>query len=292
MRNENYIINYIRKNCCYKLINNSKKVENFVLGQNIKWLDISTSPPVFNILNLLNIKYFIADNLYVFIDGSYRKVISINNSNPVLELAKNQNFYKLKYLKNNSIYYKNLYRPSWKKIESYRIKSNSRKDYYIKLNNMSLFNTETICARNLVIDLRGNMGGSLKDLKNIASLLSSNKSSLCNIFNDRENYSINCEANKKIYFENLFLLIDKFTASSAEIFSIWLKNNFNTTLLGEKTMGKNTIVNTRKFNDYYIKIPRYLTSYKGKLLFDSIYPDTYMTNIQINSFLKDFNLQI
>lgn len=116
---------------------------------------------------------------------------------------------------------------------------------------------QLICSNNLkklTIDLRHNMGGKLYDMFSYLEL-----------FLDKE-IKIRFYSKNKIYYKtvknknnnkfNINILLNKDTASSAELFSsILSNNNSNVSLIGNDTTGKNIVQMNFKQSDLVYTIP-------------------------------------
>lgn len=83
------IFEEIKNLSCFKLTYfKEESLPEFILKQNIKWLDISTFLPVFNILHLLKINYFIDSNIWIYYNNIKYKIESVNNKNTFEEIIK------------------------------------------------------------------------------------------------------------------------------------------------------------------------------------------------------------
>ncbi len=95
--------------------------------------------------------------------------------------------------------------------------------------------------KNIIIDLRGNYGGMLSDYYKISDLFL-DKNVTIGYENTRLpflNREIKTKKKKYLEFENIFILQDESTASSAEGLIMSLKENLdNVTIIGTKSFGK------------------------------------------------------
>lgn len=272
---------------CIKLKYFSEKsLPEFIFKQNIKWLDISTFLPVFNILNLLRINYFFDSNIWIYYNNKKYKLQSVNNKNAIDELIKLSTNYIFKLTDNNNddIVF-NLKSPIISTTSEKNFCLSSKNNVYLKIINLSEFKKIDINCENLYLDLRNNMGGRISDLCNITKSFAIKKSCLCELNNGKDYYEIETEALNDIRFKKLIILINENTASSAEIMVNWLADNFDTQIIGRKSYGKWVSTSIKKYNNYYVKIPRYLVTYKNKFLFNGITPNIVMEDSIIEELL-------
>lgn len=100
---------------------------------------------------------------------------------------------------------------------------------------------ETNNSKGLIIDLRNNYGGTLANAVQMADLMLSSQ----NILNikSRKNvtYKVFSEEGQIFKEKPIVIIVNKYTASSAEIFAGILKEKLNAIIIGEKTYGKNSI---------------------------------------------------
>lgn len=150
---------------------------------------------------------------------------------------------------------------------------------------LSKFKRININCENLYLDLRNNMGGRASDLCNITKSFAIKKTCLCELNDGNEKYELKTEALNDIKFKKLIILINENTANSTEIMVDWLADNFDTQILGRESYGKWVSTSIKKYNNYYVKIPRYLISYKNKFLFGGIVPNIIMDDSIIDELL-------
>lgn len=140
--------------------------------------------------------------------------------------------------------------------------------------------------KNLIIDIRGNMGGSIEKAINITSLMLEEDKNLGFKLNrnDNEVTPITIKATLK-YLNNLkkvIVLVNQNTGSSAEnIFVRALKGNSKFTFVGTETMGlmHQATVYPLKGNSYLqVTTSKYLDSNKNILKDIGIEPDVYIDN--------------
>lgn len=94
--------------------------------------------------------------------------------------------------------------------------------------------------KGLVIDLRGNHGGYTNSAYSIASMFL-NKDDVIFVKTDGSKIEKVVNEYEKVIDMPLVILIDGYTASSAEILVASLKDNIDVTLVGTKTYGKGTV---------------------------------------------------
>lgn len=146
--------------------------------------------------------------------------------------------------------------------------------YELFINNLNRLENKDISS--LIIDLRGNPGGTVSSTRKIMNLFFEKNVTL---------YSFKSR-NKKTFIKDgtpekrdypIVLLIDETTASSAEIFASCFKENYeNVTLVGKASFGKNTIQSYLSLDDDYgIKytISEWFTSKGNSVLENGVIPD-------------------
>lgn len=280
-----------------ELIDVGDNLPEFILSQNIKWLDISTDVPVFNVFNLLDIHYFIKDKEIYFKphdvkSDNYFKILQINYNNPFLELAKQQKSYKISYLDNfNKIQELTLFMPSINnKIIQNSIKYLSDRNILFDLKNFNNAYLENIDCEILILDLRNNSGGKIVDLQKVSGYFIGNDKEIAKIIDKEKVYILKSNEDKKIEARKIIILINRYTASSAELLILSLIDKYNIDIIGETTMGKWVITMIQKLGDYYVKIPRFYTiSDKKKIeIGNGIEPSISMNDFMIDEYVKNF----
>lgn len=92
---------------------------------------------------------------------------------------------------------------------------------------------------NLVIDLRDNLGGYLKPAYKMSDYFLDKGATIGYEVSKRSSKEIKSKKNKKLSYNNIYILQNENTASSAETFISALKDNLdNVTLVGTQTYGK------------------------------------------------------
>ncbi len=104
--------------------------------------------------------------------------------------------------------------------------------------------------KNLVIDLRNNGGGDEKEAKRIADLFLPKNMIVCTNKLTNKEVTIKTSDSFKLEFNKIFILINKDTASAAEVLTLALKENLNNvTIVGKQSFGKGIGSQFRIFPD-------------------------------------------
>ena len=133
--------------------------------------------------------------------------------------------------------------------EQSELKELSKDVLYVRLTNISKYtrkliydNRELINSyENIIIDLRGNGGGSVNDFYRIADLFLHKNAVIGSEVARYEIFSTTAKAKREKYFnfENIYLLQDKRTASAAEALIMSLRENLNNVqVVGTQSFGK------------------------------------------------------
>ena len=147
------------------------------------------------------------------------------------------------------------------KIDSFAANSSKQFD-----NAMKYFDKKKIDS--LVIDVRDNPGGHLKETRNILSHFFEKNTVLYQIKTNNKKTKIKSLSSKKRNYK-VIVLINSGSASAAEILASCFKENYkNVTLVGETTYGKGTVQKSQELNSgsaIKYTTEKWLTS-KGKWL--------------------------
>ncbi len=101
--------------------------------------------------------------------------------------------------------------------------------------------TKTNNTNGIIIDLRNNYGGIIANAMQMANLMLNNEMIVSIKSRTGNEYQIYAD-NEKIFKDKpVVILIDRKTASAAEILAGTLRNNINAILIGEKSFGKSSI---------------------------------------------------
>ena len=106
-------------------------------------------------------------------------------------------------------------------------------------------------VQELIIDLRGDGGGYLDSLRAVASLfIDDGPVIMKQVYSDGKVEELRSVEGLAFDFTPVVLLVDRNTASAAEVFTLAMKENRDdVTIIGETTYGKGTVQITRYFND-------------------------------------------
>ncbi|CUA82758.1 carboxy terminal-processing peptidase [Pseudidiomarina woesei] len=102
----------------------------------------------------------------------------------------------------------------------------------------------------LVIDLRGNGGGSLSEAISLTGLFI-DKGPVVQILDHRKRRDINGDRDGKVYYDGpLVVMVDRYSASASEIFAAALQDYQRAMVVGENTYGKGTVQHHRALQMY------------------------------------------
>ncbi len=142
-------------------------------------------------------------------------------------------------------------------------------------------------GKDVVIDLRGSPGGDLHEAIDVASLfIESDRlivSTVDNSGNKLKYYSI---ANQQRITKPIIILIDKYTASAAEVFAFALQYHKQATVIGQKSFGKCTSQSYFPLkNGDFVKLTNLKLLWANDIYCDGqgLTPDTIISNDKINN---------
>ena len=102
----------------------------------------------------------------------------------------------------------------------------------------------------IVIDLRGNGGGSLSEAISLTGLFI-DKGPVVQILDHRKRRDINGDRDGKVYYDGpLVVMVDRYSASASEIFAAALQDYQRAIVVGENTYGKGTVQHHRALQMY------------------------------------------
>lgn len=102
----------------------------------------------------------------------------------------------------------------------------------------------------VVIDLRGNGGGSLAEAITLTGLFI-DKGPVVQILDGRKRRDINGDRDGKTYYDGpLMVMVDRYSASASEIFAAALQDYQRAVIIGENTYGKGTVQHHRALQMY------------------------------------------
>lgn len=112
----------------------------------------------------------------------------------------------------------------------------------------SLDSIESKKIKSLIIDLRDNTGGYLKEAESIASIFL-NKGKIIYYLDTKNKKTKYVDKNNESRDYPIVILVNSQTASSSEILASALKESYGAILVGEKTYGKGKVQQTSKLSD-------------------------------------------
>lgn len=210
------------------------------------------------------------------------KIISIDDTNSVdmsssdfskLIKSSNETEHSLKILRgkdelNIKINKSNI---TLKSVTSKMYELNNKKIGYIYIgifasNTYSQFNEELTKLENkkidsLIIDIRGNSGGQLTAVEQILDIFLNSKQIMYKFEQNKKITTTYGTGNDNKKYE-IVLLCDNSSASASEVLIAGLKENLNSTIIGQKTYGKGTVqklVTLSNGTQYKITIKKWLT---------------------------------
>lgn len=102
----------------------------------------------------------------------------------------------------------------------------------------------------VVIDLRGNGGGSLSESISLSGLFI-DKGPVVQILDGRKRRDINGDRDGKIFYDGpLVVMVDRYSASASEIFAAAMQDYQRAVIVGENTYGKGTVQHHRALQMY------------------------------------------
>jgi len=307
---ENYI-KQLKIDCAFSLEGSYENLPYLVYSQNCKYFDILTRKPIFNVLRLIGIQYQFINDEFVIIENHSRylelkpksRIININGANPWTGLSDFQNTYELLYVdsQENQKKLRIQYPDIGAKGTSSKFLQNkfieNGHEVLVKLSNfkeIDFITYEKLYGKYLWFDLRGNQGG---DISNLVSLLDNFRAKGEPIFYLRKQeklFKILSKNSCEIKPKKIYILVNKKTASAAEMLAKKLRDSNSAVIIGGETEGKWLTNSIRRFDNYFIKFPEYLFSTNEEenlIIGEGIEPNMRISDIAINKFLcKKFNL--
>lgn len=273
----------------------AKSTENFlqafIYEQNDYFFDIFSKKPVFNVLNLLKINYFISSKGEFYLENEL--VDKINNNIPTIALSEYKKEYIIKY-KNNikitKIKYPEIINTQINKVDyNYNIIQNNT--VYIKVKSFETINYDILKKyRNkyLILDLRNNSGGKINFM--LLFLYQFIKKELFYLKNKNSKFLVKSPNKTILEFEEIIIIVNEKTASSAEIFVNTMKELYKCKVIGNRTYGKWLVHEIISYKQYFIKVPKYkYISLNGNTFnnFQGIIPDIIIDDNRIDKLLSD-----
>ena len=139
--------------------------------------------------------------------------------------------------------------------------------------------TKLMSASGIILDLRNNAGGLLKNAIEIADMFLSEGKIISTINLSK---TVNEYANSsQLYNSNIVILVNENTASASEILTSALKENKRAIVIGERTFGKGLVQEIVKLPDdsaLHVTIAAYLTPNGNNLNKKGVIPDVVINN--------------
>lgn len=207
------------------------------------------------------------DDLILAVNETKTKNLNTNQIAKLLSGPKDS-FVSIKIKRGSGIQTKILQREELKlKTVSSRMLANDialvKIDSFVPENTSELFKEEILklmSAKGLVIDLRGNSGGLLKNAVEIADMFLSEGKIISTVTRDNKKTQY---ATPLILFENfVVVLVNEKTASASEILAGALQENNRAIVIGKKTFGKGLVQEIIKLPDdsaLHVTVALYLT---------------------------------
>ena len=135
-------------------------------------------------------------------------------------------------------------------------------------------------SKGLILDLRGNPGGYLRQVFDIANMFLDDGIIL---LEERQNENVTWEASGGGFASNLpmVVLVNKYSASGSEILMGAFQDNGRATVIGEQTFGKGTVNVFRKLSNgggLYMSVGRWYTPNKRPIEGKGLTPDILVTS--------------
>lgn len=103
--------------------------------------------------------------------------------------------------------------------------------------------------KNIIIDLRSNPGGYLHSAIQIADLFINNGQEIVSTKKYNGTANTVLASNENVIQKNIYIMVNKGTASASEILILALQNHSNVKIYGEKTYGKGSLQEMINFSD-------------------------------------------
>ena len=137
-------------------------------------------------------------------------------------------------------------------------------------------------AKGIILDVRGNPGGLLKETIDIADMFLDKGEIVTQV--DRAGGSVTASA-KQGTLTNLPLVMlqDQFSASGAELLAAAIKENQRGTIIGTRSFGKGTVNHLRELSNggaVYVSIARWLTPARNQIEAQGVQPNVLVAPTQ------------
>lgn len=297
MKNVIKLLNIINDNYCFEIDENiENEILLFMTGliRDHYFRIIENNCRKDNALDLLGIGYIkIMSNIYVYKgnekEGIYSNDIIINGNN-----FKNGNTITFLILRNGKLIEKKYEKPIINKMDNGNDIVISKNTIYLKIRNFSESYNEMINKINeknkkIIIDLRDNMGGNAALANNFLKMFVRTVNPVYFVNNIKQGEKAIYYRNNKCVFNNnkVYVLVNEYTASSAELATSVLKEHNNAQVIGRKTYGKGVMLKRLKFTqtkDILLPVYEFYTK-SVKINNKGIFPDIVANNQQMDDWI-------
>ena len=141
---------------------------------------------------------------------------------------------------------------------------------------------ETAKAKGILLDLRGNPGGLLKETAEIADMFLDKGTIVTSVDRDGHEDTISATAGT-ITSLPVVIMQDEFSASGSEVLASALKENGRAKVVGSRSFGKGTVNHIRELSNggaVYVSIARWLTPARNQIEANGVTPDYPITLTQ------------
>ncbi|MBM4415888.1 MAG: S41 family peptidase [Chloroflexi bacterium] len=131
-------------------------------------------------------------------------------------------------------------------------------------------------AKGLILDVRGNPGGLLRETAQITDMFLEKGTILAQIDRDGREQRIEARAGNEITKLPLVIVQDETSASGSEVLAAALQENGRATVVGSKSLGKGTVNHARELSNggaVYVSIARWLTPKGAQIEGQGVQPD-------------------
>ena len=139
----------------------------------------------------------------------------------------------------------------------------------------SIDESKTKINQTLILDLRLNRGGRIAEMMTAYEMIFGSK---MRMFQNKKDNSLNFRADRSEPFKTVYLIVDRITCSSAEIFAGIAQEYVDAILVGTKMYGKDMICKRKQFGSFILHVPE-TKFYIGNRSVKEIEPDYLVDNI-------------
>lgn len=148
--------------------------------------------------------------------------------------------------------------------------------------------------KRLIIDLRENGGGIIECANNIINQFLSGDVASNLIYRDGSTDSYYCD-NDNVNFKEIKILVDEYTASSAELLALSLKSYLNNVeIIGRDTFGKGvgqSVYDNKDMGFCIYVVSLYWNVKEKNIMEDKVRPDIYVKGYEPQDYLDVFNVK-